>query len=85
MARRVVVTGMSIVTALGSQVEEFWDKLCAGKSGIGRIQRFEQQLLAEMRSTHKAVLDAIRVEKEISKATEEKLTQILDAFVKSFA
>ncbi|HUQ72539.1 MAG TPA: beta-ketoacyl-ACP synthase II, partial [Planctomycetaceae bacterium] len=41
MSRRVVVTGMSIVTALGSQVEEFWDKLCAGKSGIGRIQRFD--------------------------------------------
>jgi 3-oxoacyl-[acyl-carrier-protein] synthase II len=41
MTRRVVVTGMSVVTALGSQLEEFWDKLCAGKSGISRIQRFD--------------------------------------------
>jgi 3-oxoacyl-[acyl-carrier-protein] synthase II len=41
MTRRVVVTGMSIVTALGNQVEEFWDKLCAGKSGISRIERFD--------------------------------------------
>ncbi|MDZ4686506.1 MAG: beta-ketoacyl synthase N-terminal-like domain-containing protein, partial [Planctomycetaceae bacterium] len=41
MSRRVVVTGMSVVTALGSQVEEFWDKLCAGKSGVSRIQRFD--------------------------------------------
>jgi len=41
MARRVVVTGMSVVTALGSEVPEFWDKLCAGKSGIGRLERFD--------------------------------------------
>jgi 3-oxoacyl-[acyl-carrier-protein] synthase II len=41
MTRRVVVTGMSVVTALGCQVEEFWDNLCAGKSGISRISRFD--------------------------------------------
>lgn len=41
MARRVVVTGMSVVTALGSDVPEFWDKLCAGKSGVGRLERFD--------------------------------------------
>src|SRR6478609_2022697 len=41
MARRVVVTGMSVVTALGSDVPEFWEKLCAGKSGICRLERFD--------------------------------------------
>ncbi|MBS0202248.1 MAG: beta-ketoacyl-ACP synthase II [Planctomycetes bacterium] len=41
MARRVVVTGMSVVTALGSDVPEFWDRLCAGKSGVGRLERFD--------------------------------------------
>ncbi len=41
MARRVVVTGMSVVTALGSEVPEFWEKLCAGKSGISRLERFD--------------------------------------------
>ncbi len=41
MARRVVVTGMSVVTALGSDVPEFWDKLCAGKSGVSRLERFD--------------------------------------------
>jgi 3-oxoacyl-[acyl-carrier-protein] synthase II len=41
MARRVVVTGMSVVTALGSEVSEFWDNLCAGKSGISRLERFD--------------------------------------------
>jgi len=32
---------MSVVTALGSEVPEFWDRLCAGKSGIGRLERFD--------------------------------------------
>lgn len=41
MTRRVVVTGMSVVTALGCALGEFWERLCAGKSGIGRIQRFD--------------------------------------------
>jgi 3-oxoacyl-[acyl-carrier-protein] synthase II len=41
MTRRVVVTGMSAVTALGWNLGEFWEKLCAGKSGVSRIQRFD--------------------------------------------
>ena len=39
--RRVVVTGMSAVTALGYNLSEFWDCLCAGKSGISTLERFE--------------------------------------------
>ncbi len=41
MTRRVVVTGMSVVTALGLDLGEFWDRLCAGKSGVAKIERFE--------------------------------------------
>ena len=41
MARRVVVTGMSVVTALGSNLPEFWERLCAGKSGVSRLERFD--------------------------------------------
>jgi 3-oxoacyl-[acyl-carrier-protein] synthase II len=41
MTRRVVVTGMSVVTALGFEISEFWDKLCAGKSGVGPLERFD--------------------------------------------
>ena len=41
MSRRVVVTGMSVITALGSEVSEFWERLCAGKSGVGRLGRFD--------------------------------------------
>ena len=41
MSRRVVVTGTGVVTALGCQVAEFWERLCAGKSGVGTLQRFD--------------------------------------------
>lgn len=41
MTRRVVVTGMSVVTALGCELPEFWERLCTGKSGITRIKRFD--------------------------------------------
>jgi 3-oxoacyl-[acyl-carrier-protein] synthase II len=41
MTRRVVVTGVGVVTALGTNVSEFWDNLCAGKSGVSHLQRFD--------------------------------------------
>jgi 3-oxoacyl-[acyl-carrier-protein] synthase II len=41
MTRRVVVTGLGVVTALGCEVSEFWDRICAGKSGVGLLQRFD--------------------------------------------
>jgi 3-oxoacyl-[acyl-carrier-protein] synthase II len=39
--RRVVVTGLGLVTPLGCDVETTWSNLIAGKSGAGRITRFD--------------------------------------------
>ena len=44
MNRRVVITGMGLVTPVGIGVEESWENLCAGKSGIGEITRFDTSL-----------------------------------------
>jgi 3-oxoacyl-[acyl-carrier-protein] synthase II len=39
--RRVVVTGLGLVTPLGADVETTWSNLIAGKSGAGRITHFD--------------------------------------------
>lgn len=39
--KRVVITGMGLVTALGHTVEETWEALCQGCSGIGPIRNFD--------------------------------------------
>lgn len=54
MKRRVVVTGIGLVTPLGIGVEETWQSLCEGKSGVGRITRFDpselpSQIAAEVK------------------------------------
>ena len=39
--RRVVITGMGVVSPVGSTLERFWEALCAGQSGIGPITHFD--------------------------------------------
>ncbi len=41
MKRRVVVTGLGLVLPNGIGVEEAWRNTCEGRSGIGRITRFD--------------------------------------------
>jgi len=37
---------MGVVTALGHTVDEFWRRLVAGESGVGRITRFDDSVLS---------------------------------------
>jgi 3-oxoacyl-[acyl-carrier-protein] synthase II len=39
--RRVVITGLGVVTSLGESADVLWDNLCAGKCGIAPVTRFD--------------------------------------------
>jgi 3-oxoacyl-[acyl-carrier-protein] synthase II len=54
MKRRVVITGMGVVSPVGNDITTAWDALVHGKSGIARIARFdpapyESQVAGEVR------------------------------------
>ena len=55
MPRRVVVTGIGLICAVGNSTEEVWKNLLAGKSGITRITQFDAsahscQIAAEVKN-----------------------------------
>mgnify|MGYP000574851148 FL=1 len=74
MGRRVVVTGVGLVTPLGTGVEKTWSALCAGKSGIGPITRFDA---SEVGVNIAAEVKDFQVEDHIDK----KVAKHLDLFV----
>ena len=41
MKRRVVVTGLGVISPNGNNKEEFWSQLIEGKSGIGPLTSFD--------------------------------------------
>jgi len=41
--RRVVITGIGVVSPVGNDLETFWESLKAGRSGIARIARFDPE------------------------------------------
>ena len=53
--KRVVVTGMGLITPIGSTIEEFWHNLLNGKGGISRIEsfavdNFDSQIAGEIKN-----------------------------------
>lgn len=42
MERRVVITGLGLVSPIGNTVEDFWESLKVGKSGLNFIQGFDE-------------------------------------------
>jgi 3-oxoacyl-[acyl-carrier-protein] synthase II len=69
----VVVTGMGIVTSLGTGKEENWAKLTAGESGIRTITRFP---IDGLKTTMAGTIDFVTVEPASSTALTEKLADM---------
>lgn len=41
MSKRVVITGAGVVHSLGTELDEFWENIKAGKSGVSKIENFD--------------------------------------------
>ena len=41
MKHRAVITGMGVITPVGNLLDEFWNNLIEGKSGVGLVTRFD--------------------------------------------
>ena len=57
LKRRVVITGLGAITPLAIGVEESWQRLCQGKSGVAGITKFDPsgfnvQIAAELKDFH---------------------------------
>ncbi len=71
-------------------VEEQVVAIYAGTNGyldgidVNEVTRFEAGMMRDLRANHADILEAIRVEKAISDATEAKLKAALDAYTKAF-
>jgi len=82
--RRVVITGLGVVTSLGLSVEEFFSNLLAGKSGVSRITRFdpanlEVQFAGEIKNFPFRERFDIKLEKRTDRFTQYALWASLDA------
>lgn len=78
--RRVVVTGLGLVTPLGAEVEKVWANILAGKSGAGPITRFDAsdqkcRIACEVKpADHEYGFDA-------SKRVDHKIQRQVDPFI----
>jgi F-type H+-transporting ATPase subunit alpha len=68
------------VVGLFAGVRGYLDKI-----EVGKVGRFESQLLSDLKAREPAIIDSIRADREIKPDTEKKLIAFLDGFTKSFA
>ena len=57
-SRRVVITGMGVMSAVGIGVQATWDGLVAGRSGVTRINSFEPERVDSKIAASVAEFDA---------------------------
>ena len=71
--RRVVVTGIGVVSPIGNNAAEFWDSLAAGRSGIGPISKVDT---ADLRFKNAAEVKGF----DASQHFDERAMMMLDPF-----
>lgn len=68
--RRVVITGMGMLTPLGNTVESTWDNLLKGKSGIRSVDHFDTSAFA---TRFAGLVNDFNVETDISRKEAKKM------------
>jgi 3-oxoacyl-[acyl-carrier-protein] synthase II len=71
--RRVVITGLGVVTSLGETVDGMWDNLCAAKSGIRLVTRWDFSSYPVRFGGECTDFDVTKYQAEASKYGDEKL------------
>lgn len=61
MKRRVVITGLGIISPVGNDVDSAWDNIINGRSGIGRITRFDASAFNSQIAGEVKNFDAVQV------------------------
>ncbi|MBU3933296.1 MAG: beta-ketoacyl-ACP synthase II [Candidatus Omnitrophica bacterium] len=86
--RRVVITGLGVISPVGNSIDEFWSSLIAGKSGISRITQFDpaqydSQIAGEVKgfepSPHISPKDKRRMDKFVQYALVAAHRAVADA------
>jgi len=72
--RRIVVTGAGLVTPLGTGLEKTWRALCAGRSGVDLISRFDT-------SEHTVKIAAEVKDFDVEEYLDKKVAKHLELFV----
>lgn len=73
-ARRVVITGMGAVTALGRDVEEIWQAVLAGRSAVAEIRQFDSHAFP-VRIGSEVDLEALRADPRVDLPTASRSAQ----------
>ncbi len=82
--RRVVVTGLGLVTPLGGSVESTWNRLLAGQSGAATITRFDAsdyvcRIACEVKSGEGGFDPNLRVDQKVQRQVDPFIIYGIDA------
>jgi 3-oxoacyl-[acyl-carrier-protein] synthase II len=71
--RRVVITGLGVVTSLGETADGMWDNLCAARSGIKTVTRWDFSSYPVRFGGECTDFDITKYQSEAAKYSDEKL------------
>lgn len=72
MVNRVVITGLGVLSPVGVDADTFWNSLCAGKSGVGPITKFD---VSEFEAQIAGELKHFKLEDHIGKKEARRLDE----------